>query len=88
MNTPSSNVDYEYDDMKLMRLRNSLPFGYAEILRDRIAEKTGRFYALNSIRRHLTVKYSNSSTIAEAFLLAEETKLKRQQNARRVAHFR
>lgn len=61
----------------LRRLRNSLPHCYAEKLQERLYKKGERFYALNSIRRHLTMEYVNETTVNEALLLAKETKEKR-----------
>lgn len=75
----------DYTEETLMRLRNSLPWGYAEKLQARILEKTGKRLIPNSIRRHLTMKYANTETITEAMLLAEEYKTERQANALQLA---
>jgi hypothetical protein len=75
----------DYTEETLMRLRNSLPWCYAEKLQERILEKTGKRLIPNSIRRHLTVKYANTETIAEAMLLAEEYRKERQSKAYTLA---
>jgi hypothetical protein len=75
----------DYTEETLMRLRNSLPWCYGEILQERILEKTGKRLIPNSIRRHLTVKYANTETITEAMLLAEEYRKERQLKAYTLA---
>ena len=75
----------DYTEETLTRLRNSLPWCYAEKLQQRILEKTGKRLIPNSIRRHLTMKYANTETISEAMLLAEEYKKERQAKAYTLA---
>jgi hypothetical protein len=75
----------EYTDHTLQRLRNALPWGYAQKLQERLLKKTGKRLTTNSIRRHLTLPYANTDTISEALILAEEYKAERIKNATSIA---
>ena len=75
----------DYTEETLMRLRNSLPWGYAEKLRVRMLEKHHRRLTRNSIRRHLTVAYAHPETIAEAMELKQEALEERQAQALQLA---
>lgn len=74
-----------YTEENLMRLRNSLPWGYAKKLQKRLFEKNGKRLTENSIRRHLTMAFVNTESITEALLLAEEYKKERQEKALLIA---
>ena len=75
----------DYTEDSLMRLRNSLPWGYAEKLRVRMLEKHDRRLTANSIRRHLSLKNADTQTISEAILLKEEALEERKAKALSLA---
>lgn len=78
----------EYTEDILSKLRNSLPWGYAEKIKSRLLEQNGTRLTENSIRRHLTLKYANNSTIKEALLLADEYRQERIANASKMVRRR
>ncbi len=75
----------DYTVHTLERLRNSLPWGYAKKIQERLYQKYGKRLTENSIRRHLTLAYANNNTISEALILADEYKIERIKMATTIA---